>query len=471
MTFVLAAYAFFGSYGRYDFRSRQWDWPGARPGDAYYTFLAEGFRRGTLSIPYRPDPKLMAMPDPYDHAARDAAKVPYLWDASYLNGRYYLYFSPLPALLFYIPYAVVYGDWYPSDQLAATVFATWGFVMAALFLRRALAGRKLQVPLPLWVIMLGLGNIVPVVMVYSRVYEVAAFCGMAMTATWAWCLLRFMESPRTSRLIWASVWLALAIAARPHLGVLLPVFALAVFLRRREDWMRAALFALIPLGAVASVMLWYNYARFRDPLQFGIRYQLEYFNMADYRVCSCRTPRELLRLLNNASLYVNAPLELSGDFPFARLTMQNLDEIVSFNGLTDRMAGLGAVVPLALLGSLCAAILALRREGHDASTRAAQLVVASGWLVLAGLSTCWYASARYQVDFTMLITAGAIVCLESALSLLESAGFRMRLLRIVVVLTAVASILIGSLLGFTGENEPIKAENPQLYERIAGFFQ
>jgi hypothetical protein len=471
VTFIVAAYLFFASYGKYWFGTREWDWPGGRPGDAYYASLAEGFRRGTLSMAHRPDPQLMAMANPYDYAEREKNKVPYLWDASYLNGRYYLYFSPLPALIFYLPYGLLYHHRYPADQCAAAVFACWGFIMAALFLRRALAGRKLQLPLWLWVVVLGLGNVIPVVIVFSRIYEVAALCGMAMTATWAWSLLRFLESPRTSRLLWASLWLALAIAARPHLGVLLPVFAFAVLRTRREDWLRAALTALVPLGAVAVAMLAYNYARFHNPLEFGIRYQLEYFNMADYKVCSCGTPREALRLVNTASLYVHAPVVIGGEFPFAHLTVQNLDQQISFNAFTDRMAGLAFVAPLALIGSLFAFVLAVRRETDVPGTRAGLFVVAAGWMVLLGLSTCWYASARYAIDFMMLIAAGAIVCLESALSMLESAGVRMRLLRAVVITVAVASILVGTLLGFTGENDPFKNENPALYNRIAGFFQ
>src|SRR5687768_11579465 len=105
--FVLYAYTFFATYGRFHFHSRPWDLPGGRPGDAYYASLTEGFLRGQLSMAHRPDPRLMAMPHPYDHQAREANKVPYLWDASYFNGRYYLYFTPLPALLFYLPFRVI----------------------------------------------------------------------------------------------------------------------------------------------------------------------------------------------------------------------------------------------------------------------------------------------------------------------------------------------------------------------------
>src|SRR5687767_3100512 len=97
--FVLYAYTFFATYGHFHFHSRPWDLPGGRPADAYYASLAEGFLRGQLSMAHEPHASLMAMPHPYNMEARDAAQVPYLWDASYFDGRYYLYFTPLPALL------------------------------------------------------------------------------------------------------------------------------------------------------------------------------------------------------------------------------------------------------------------------------------------------------------------------------------------------------------------------------------
>src|SRR5688500_18608042 len=174
--FVLFVYLFFATYGQFAFKSRPWYLLGGRPGDAYYAALAEGFRQGQLSMAHVPTPSLMEMPNPWDYELRKSNNVPYLWDASYFNGKYYLYFTPLPALLIYMPVRLLYGL-YPSDQLAAAVFAAWAFLFAMLFVRRALATTARHVPLPLWILLIGLGNVVPFIMVFSRTYEVAALCG------------------------------------------------------------------------------------------------------------------------------------------------------------------------------------------------------------------------------------------------------------------------------------------------------
>lgn len=102
---VLTLYAYFGGGGSFDFRRLR----GVE--DSLYANLAEGFSRGHLYMASAPDARLARLSDPYDPAARGG--INYIWDASYFNGRYYLYFSPLPALIFYMPYRTLRGGYLP----------------------------------------------------------------------------------------------------------------------------------------------------------------------------------------------------------------------------------------------------------------------------------------------------------------------------------------------------------------------
>jgi len=455
---VLFAYAFFGSLGSLAFPRVRWDQGFGRPAEGYYASLAEGFLRGQLSMAHRADPRLMAMPHPYDFEARAQGGVPYLWDASYFNGKYYLYFSPLPALLFSIPFRLVVGS-YPSDPLAATFFSAWAFVMAAAFVKRALAAQPLRVPLPLWVVMLGIGNVVPFVLAFCRTYEVAVLCGMAMSATWAWALLRFLEAPTTRRLVVSMIWLGLAIAARPNLGVLLAVGIAAAILARRT---RALIIGMIPVVAIGAALLLYNDARFDDPLEFGHAYQLTDMPMAGHHVCGIRSFGEFLRFLNNASLYVFAPPVIGGEFPFVDLATHRLDPAVYFRGESEEVGGILPLIPLVMIGTLVALKLRAREEPE---TRAATLVLAAGWLALLGVSTCWFASARYEADFMLLVSAGAIVCIERGLALPSRAA------RIVTIILVSATILLGVLLGFEGTGGELEKRNPEVFRMFADRFR
>ena len=67
------------------------------PIDNAYVALGESFLQGQLSLLAKPDPEFMALQDPYDPAKRVGT---FLWDASYYEGKYYLYWGPVPALAF-----------------------------------------------------------------------------------------------------------------------------------------------------------------------------------------------------------------------------------------------------------------------------------------------------------------------------------------------------------------------------------
>ena len=55
------------------------------------------FKRGQLYLQEKPNAALLALNDPYNYQARKGIDFP--WDASLYDGRYYLYWGPLPALL------------------------------------------------------------------------------------------------------------------------------------------------------------------------------------------------------------------------------------------------------------------------------------------------------------------------------------------------------------------------------------
>lgn len=459
--FVVLVYAFFASGGTWKFRTLQWhEQHNASLGADYYARLAEGFRTGHLSMEASVDPRLETLPNPYDYDARASAGIEALWDASYYRGHYYLYHSPLPVILFYLPFRLIFGA-YPPDSLAAVVFCGWALVMSALFLKRALAERH-RLPMSIWVLLAGLGNVIVFLLSDIRVYEIAVMTAMAMSMTWAWALLRFSEEPRTRSAVWMGVWLALAVAARPNLIVLLLPTLMAIFAARdRQPLLRIARAALLPI-VVSTVILWsYNYARFGNPFEIGVKYQMEFTSMVGKRVCSVCNTKEVLRVFNNAEHYLFWAPSLESHFPFVSLQVTRLDPAVSAPLGADTIVGIVAMVPLVMIGALFALILAgLRRS--DAASR----VMLGGWLVLGALCTCWWVVARYSLDFTPLIVVASAVTIERGLALFEEWEVRTAMLRRVMIALAAYSIVIGLLLGFEGLGGSFRRNNPELFKSI-----
>ena len=461
---VLTVYAFVGSGGEFEFRAIPWHY---QP----YAGQAEGFLRGHLHMANPVPPALMALSNPWDEPSR--AAIDYMWDVSYFNGRYYLYFSPLPAILVHIPHRLVRGA-YPRDSLVAAIFFTWAFLAAIRFIHRSFAAlpRKPLIPFPIWVLLAGLGTIAPFLLAEIRMYEVAIAAGTAMTAMWAVSLLSFLQEPTIRRAVFVGLWLALAINARPNLAVLLFVTAAAMFRPAKERGILrpAVVAALIPLSVVGLAMLWYNYARFLDPFEFGTSYQLTFTSMHGVKVCSLCTLPEVARFFNAVNHYLFAAPTFAGAFPFVDLPFAHFDPAVSFPASAEEAAGVVALIPLTAVGTFLGLLLVLRRERLDPAIRTSAAVLVGGWLVLFGLSTCWWIVSRYSMDFMLLMVMGSALLIESGLLYFESVGVRIQPLRIACITLACYSIVLGLLLGFVGQGDAFKRLYPEKFKQVAQWF-
>jgi len=446
---VLLAYVYFATAGTMRVQPapaepRGWD----NPGGGYYAQLAEGFLRGNTYFPWKPDPRMATLADPYDYGQRDAAGISYLWDASWYRGRYYLYFTPLPVVFFYVPYYWITGT-HADDAAAAVFFSAWTFLAAVLFVRRA----RSRI---LWIAFVGFANLIPFALSSVRVYEVAILCATALSATWAAALLRFEETPSIRAAAWMSVWLSLAIAARPNLIVLLLPTALVLWRQERVLRLRAAIAVAIPLVLAGAGYMGYNLVRFGSPLESGITYQLTYVPMRGLSRCGCSNVPEVLRFVSNSLQYAFTPPRFGSDFPYVQATTAHIDKRVSWpGGEPEEILGIVPMVPLVLAGTAIAVLVLVRRR-----LRAGPLILGGAWLVLFTLSTCWWIVSRYAFDFQILMLLGTVACIEDV---------RRPLLRVVLVALALYSILLGILLGFEGRGGAFRAHSPMSSFQSSGW--
>jgi hypothetical protein len=457
--FVLTAYAFFGSTGTWEFHRINWP-------ESFYAGQVEGYLLGQLSLRHEADPALAKLANPYDRKQREGISFP--WDASYYKGKYYLYFSPVPALLFTLPFKLI-GQGYPSDALTMTFFAMWAFLAWVAFLGRALRNIEAvkHVPFPVWVLLAGVGSAVPFTLSEVRVYEVAVGCGMAMSATWAYTLLRFLERPSWRSAALTGLFLALTIATRPNMIVLIAVAAVAMFLSGARRTMIAA---AIPVFVIGSAYAIYNYQRFGSPFETGLSYQLTLKSMLDETPCSLCSASDFSRFMNTLMHYVFYPPKFVSTFPFAHLRYNDVDSATSFPAMSEEVGGIAALTPLSIAGSAFALLLVLAKRVRDTGTRAASFVLAAAWIAMLTLSTCRWVTGRYSLDFAGLMLLGGIIGIEQGLTFLREAGVSIRPLRVLVLLLAVYSVVTGLLLGFAGPRMAFKNKNTELFERLEKVF-
>jgi hypothetical protein len=381
--------------------------------DNYYPLLAEGFQAGHLWLPVDPPPALAKLSDPYDPAQRQQAGLADLHDVSYFHGRYYLYFGVAPVLTVFLPFRVLTGSYFPQE-LATILFCIGGyFCSLALFLgfRRRYFPDTSAGWLWLGALMLGMANLCPAMLARNAVWEVPI--ASAYFYSCLGLLLLFKASGSGRRLLWlamAGLAFGLSVASRPHfvfLGIMLGLFWLWDWRRRagagehagpilRET---AALF--LPIAVVVAGLLVYNDARFGDPLEFGVRYQLGGIDTLHLKPMSVRF------LPINFYYYFLAPAQFQRYFPFVTVIRGYFgSRPADYLGIEDPY-GILPNLPCFWLAFLTPWIWACRGRQHSQIGR---------WLALLGLCFAGVATLtlsfgaannRYMVDFlpTLLLIA------------------------------------------------------------------
>jgi hypothetical protein len=250
----------------------------------YYSSQVHGFLSGHLYL----DKEAYAgweSPDP-----ETRAKAPFLLDASYYRGRYYLYFGVTPAALFLLPYAWLSGgDLDPRFLIVLGVAA--GFLFSVAILRMTERDNLSRFP-PSFrcssVAILAFASAVPFLLTWAKFYEVAVATGFAFTMAgvfWTYRALSGRGRP-SLQLGLASASLGLAVGCRPDLVLNVPVVAAAAVLVVLREWKKGSISGLLLRNGVAAVapaalvgllLGIYNYERFGSPFEFGVTYSMNSF--------------------------------------------------------------------------------------------------------------------------------------------------------------------------------------------------
>ena len=333
-----------------------------------YARLADALIHHRLWLDLPVSPRLAALSDPYDYARRAALvaahpNVRVYLDHAFYHGRYYCYFGVVPAVLFFVPYQLMTGQWLGSAPvvlicaLASAVFAALLVVrLAKAYFRDASLGMTM---LAIW--MLGLGSGVLANVFVAEFYAVPKTAAYLFTLIGLWCWLMTLPGPDARRarprrrgfgksgkgvaeengskgknisagasdgaaagLCYVSPWwigagslfLAFDLGTRPQFEfaalLAVPIFWDSVFRDRalfsRKGW-KPTLAALAPFILVFVPLFVYNAERFGGILDFGNGYQL-----------TCDDPQiarfSKIGVLDGVFLYLFQPPTLATTFPF-----------------------------------------------------------------------------------------------------------------------------------------------------------
>jgi len=461
------------------------------PYSHFYDMQAEGFLAGQTSLLEEPPAQLAQLADPYNWKAREG--FAYLWDASYYNGKYYLYWGPVPALLacglkLIHPMVV-------EDQLLVLIFVSG---LAAVFAALLAELRKRFFPsAPGWTLflfMVVLGFSTPVFWLVNRpsVYEAAIASCQFFLFLGLYAVIRGLFASRRQ---WGWMLLAgfaLGAAVGSRMSVLFVV--LLVFVVAAWQWLRhtkkdrkglGALAAFtVPLAVLAVGLAWFNFARFGSIFETGLRYQLT-GNFMGGKDTLLYSP---WYVVPNLILALFQPFKTSAQFPFLKAVSNphwgGMIRIAQHNYNVEAASGILCTLPVLYLLTIPTVRLLKRfwlwlneKPAVDHESDAARLprwlwtMLIGGPLVAFAVGMAFMMmTMRYLADFTpMLLLLTTALSLDEVERLKSSPWRRKTLLGFLIVL-GLASVVIGLLINFANTDLRFMNINPALYERISGWF-
>jgi hypothetical protein len=432
------------------------EWNGDLRG--YYNYLGQAFASGHLHLPITPSSELLALKDPWDPKQNDPYRM---HDMVLFGGKYYLYHGAGPAVLLFAPWRRITGHDLP-ENVAVAVFCIGGFLFYSAALMRVLedcgnpAGPGLRAFL---LLTLGVGQSVPYLCSRVGVYEVAIAGGFCSVAAGIYFLSRGLTASRpASSLAAAGLMFGLALACRPHLGFVgfICFAALVIYIAlkhgERIRWRDAAWY-LVAFTASGLMVAVYNYVRFGDPFEFGLRYLLA-GDEAQQRV-----------RLSGASLIPGlyymliCPPDFSPVFPWVRLALRLPFDASHYplprGYFLEPVAGALFVAPV--LVAIAFRVSLSRRLKSLSWT-----VVLSSVAILLFVAMTGFTTQRYLVDFVPLGVFAALIKVSC------QPGHR--LMRVVTLALMGWGVIVNLALGITGPFDDILANRPASYVRVAGWF-
>ena len=251
-----------------------------------YHELAVALSEGHFYLDIEPSQELMAMENPYDKNERNYLNVDAQWDTAYYEGKYYSYFGVLPVLVYYLPYYLMTGEAFPTHIgiiiNCAAIIAGIYFLMDILvrkYFRQASVGL-----FAILQILLTLGSGLLLIVNPPTFYNMPVSMALALTVWGLYCWQRAVrenDTPDCRFLALGALFMALVAPCRPQMLVgsflILPMLWKPFMkgLRQSKKTAVRQLIALaLPYIIVAVLLMYYNYARFGSPFDFGANYNL-----------------------------------------------------------------------------------------------------------------------------------------------------------------------------------------------------
>ena len=441
----------------------------------YYNWLSDAFLAGSLSLLWEPSEELLNLMDPYDPSSNQQLR---LHDIVLYNGKYYTYWGPVPALILFMPFRLIFGANRP-ENLAVPFFCFGGLIWSILLLQ--FLAKTYFAKTPFWmyfaaIFCLSFSNIAPFILRRPAVYEVAISSGYFFLFGGLYWLLSggLHGKAQPWRLLLGSLFLGLAVGSRPHFvfAVIFPLLLWLKFLKEQyrlphlKEALIEGLYLFGPFLACIGLLGLYNHLRFESWTEFGSRYQLAAIYMPTHKFFG------LSRILPGLYFYFLAPARISLEFPFLHLAPSYPWSLPEGYYAPEAVAGVLANIPF--INILFLSPLVSQRSLRDSKPYLSLTLTFFILLALAlvFLMSAVFASAtmRYEVDFASLLLLPSILLWFYFDERFGNRKFERFIIRTFSLVLIVYGCLFNGAISLTGYHDLLKARHPETYKSIEKAF-
>lgn len=371
-----------------------------------YQRLAEALSEGQLFLKEEPAKSLQNMENPYDYVHRanvlSQAGESFLWDHAYYEGKYYVYFGVVPAVLLYLPYYLLTGN--PLPNRYAVLAGAFLLLSGLTGVMGQIAKRWFRFMSPGVFFLLSELMVTGCGLLYmckrTDLYTVPIIMGLGFGFLGLWCFLCAEKEGKLSPYLvgMGSLFTALVAGCRPQLFLivllavlLLPGYVFSLrYLKTKEGRQTVAAFG-IPMITVAALLMWYNYARFGSVFDFGANYNLCFNDMRGRGFVWDRIPLGIWA-------YLFAPVRTILDFPFVQANYFDSN----YPGITISEATYGGIFAVNLFVWMCPVLIGGRKYfKRKEAARAAFLSLIIGIIILCVDTEMSGILMRYFSDFSI----------------------------------------------------------------------
>jgi hypothetical protein len=470
---------------------------------SYYGMLAEAFAQGQVALLIEPDPKLAELENPYPTAARPGiGTIP---DASYFEGKYYIYWGPAPA--------AVVALWQTAtsrpvgDEHIVFVAVSCIFIFSVLILFNL--RRRYFPSLPGWMLAAGILLVATAhpllwVLNWPTIYHAAIASAQAFLIAGLYFAIPVIDGTQSQpwRLILVGILWVSALGSRTSIApaILLLVLATAIGLffcqdggRKENGALKKILMLILPIGIGIALIGFYNYVRFGNFLEVGFRYALSKNDLSS--MFDNGLMFNPLYLLPNLFYYLISPIQFEPIFPIIRPLWNEIPEISRFlarfnipdvHRVNDVTGILFAMPSILLVGYLVWELICYSRtwvadepqaigniqtpSSLPGFRRVFWAILMAACVALTPIFFFFWVASRYLLDaiplFAILAVVGSWLLYQST----RRYPLRGTLAVVFILATVIVGALVSFVLAISGADSRFDDLNPALFETLSNLF-